>query len=70
MRVIIREVKVCAASDPDGVPGAAIAADDGIQIRCGDGSLSIQRLQPAGKREMDSDEFCRGYGSELLFGKE
>lgn len=43
-----------------------IAKESGtLQITCGEGSLSIDRLKPAGKNEMTVAEFIRGYGSRL-----
>ncbi|MEM9587519.1 MAG: methionyl-tRNA formyltransferase [Planctomycetota bacterium] len=38
-----------------------IAWGDGFRIRCGDGVLVLDRIQPAGKREMDGEEFVRGH---------
>lgn len=39
-----------------------------IVVRCGDGAIAIDRIQPAGKREMEAEEFMRGYGEQLSFG--
>lgn len=36
-----------------------------IIVRTGNGSLCIQRLKPAGKKEMTAAEFLRGYGQSL-----
>jgi len=67
MRVIIREVSLVDSPD-DAKPGDAMADDSGIVVQCGDAALCIPRVQPAGKREMDAQEFVRGYGASLRFG--
>lgn len=38
---------------------------NGLIVYCGEGYLCIDRLKPAGKREMSAAEFIRGYGSRL-----
>lgn len=47
----------------DGAPGEVIAASeaDGIVVNTGSGALSIRRLQPEGKKEMDSGPFLLGH---------
>ncbi|HUT56225.1 MAG TPA: methionyl-tRNA formyltransferase [bacterium] len=46
----------------EGTPGTVLAADkDGIVVACGEGSLSILELQPAGKRRMKAAEFLAGH---------
>ena len=35
-----------------------------MAIGCGDGHVVIERLQPAGKKEMDASEFMRGHRLE------
>lgn len=67
MRVIVREV-TRADSVGDTKPGDAQASDAGIVVECGEGAICIARVQPAGKREMDAQEFVRGYGATLRFG--
>ena len=67
MRLIVREV-THADSPSDAKPGDAQASESGIVVQCGEGALCIARLQPAGKREMDAEEFVRGYGATLRFG--
>ena len=66
MRVIIKEVLIHESAD--GSPGDGEGTDEGIVVQCGDGAILIPRIQPAGKREMESAEFIRGYGSKLKFG--
>lgn len=71
MRVIVKEVMRLESSnelDTQAVAGTGRATDEGIVVKCGEGGLVIRRLQPAGKREMESAEFVRGYGADLLFG--
>lgn len=65
MRLIIKESQVLEAS---GSPGEARHTDEGIVVGCGQNAILISRIQPAGKREMDSEEFVRGYGANLRFG--
>jgi methionyl-tRNA formyltransferase len=36
-----------------------------LVLYCGQGYLDIERLKPAGKKEMSADEFLRGYGDRL-----
>lgn len=42
-------------------PGTVVAASPELLIACGDGSLTIERLQAAGKRAMPAAEFLRGH---------
>lgn len=43
-------------------PGRVLQADDGrLVIACGQGSLRVIELQPAGKKRLTCDEFLRGY---------
>ena len=68
MRVIIHEVSVCDPAEPSLEPGDGRGTDKGIVVQCGDRALCVKRIQPAGKREMVSEEFVRGYGKKLKFG--
>lgn len=58
---IITEAEI---SEADGKPGN-YKKDKDLLIFTGDGSLSIKRIQPSGKREMTAEEFLRGYGPRL-----
>lgn len=69
MRVIVREVAL-RDSTARADPGAGQATEDGIVVQCGQGAVAVTRVQPAGKREMDSAEFVRGYGAKFRFGNE
>ncbi|TWT56633.1 methionyl-tRNA formyltransferase [Allorhodopirellula solitaria] len=63
-------------------PNTAVTADqigcllpsdvkDELAIGCGDGKVIVERLQPAGKNEMDAAEFIRGHRLQpgFRFGK-
>lgn len=67
MRVIIKQIQTD-ATEVGEVPGEAIGTDAGIVVRCGEGTVLVPAIQPAGKREMESAEFIRGYGTKLKFG--
>ncbi len=70
LRLILESVYVADAA-LDLPIGSAKSTDAGtIFVKCGDGILGIERLQPAGKRSMASAEFRRGYGAPVMvFGK-
>lgn len=65
--VIITKVHVMPTQGSDGKPGTIeVIKEKGVlMVTTGNGSLSIQRLQPAGKREMTAQEFLAGYGQAL-----
>lgn len=66
-RLLISRLQVVAAAElpedaREASPATVIASDrDRLWIRTGDGAVSLQRLQPAGKREMEIVEYLRGY---------
>ncbi|HEV2970980.1 MAG TPA: methionyl-tRNA formyltransferase [Pirellulales bacterium] len=61
LRLILESVAARSESH-SASPGTVIAADaSNLLIGCGDGSLAIDRLQPAGKRSMSASEFLRGH---------
>ena len=46
---------------PDAAPGTVLLADaDGLLVACGDGTIRIREVQPAGKRRMAVAEWARG----------
>ncbi|MDU8929506.1 methionyl-tRNA formyltransferase [Alisedimentitalea sp. MJ-SS2] len=47
-----------ALADGSGSPGTAL--DDALTIACGDGAIRITRLQKAGSKAQDADDFLRG----------
>ncbi len=63
LRVLIPEVGPVSSSDTSDYSPGTIVHNDGksLRVKCADGSLSIERLQPVGKRPMAIAEFLRGY---------
>lgn len=41
--------------------GKLLPKNDALLVGCGEGSLSIKKIQPAGKKPMSAGEFIRGY---------
>lgn len=52
-------------SDTSGDPGSVGIKDKKLFICCGEGSLQVERLKPAGKNEMTAAAFIAGYGTRL-----
>lgn len=44
-----------------GAPGTIVAADAGLEVACGEGSLLVLEVQPEGKRRMGVKDFLRGH---------
>lgn len=65
LRLILGPVTVCTDNAPNAESrscGEIVEADgDRLVIRCGDGAIRVERVQPAGKRAMSAEEFLRGY---------
>ena len=63
LRVLILEVTPDPYPDTsDHAPGTVVHNDGkSLRVKCADGSLPIERLQPVGKRPMAIAEFLRGY---------
>jgi methionyl-tRNA formyltransferase len=64
LRIIIDQAAVIneAQTPANSTPGTVIKIDNEVLwIRCGNGALAIQQLQPAGKKSMSAAEFIRGY---------
>lgn len=55
--VILTEVDV---SNMNGTPGSIDISDGSMRVHCGQGSIIIRRLKPAGKKEMDATSFLLG----------
>ncbi len=57
-----RQVLVAAASvvPAAGAPGAVLEASERFVVAAGDGALELERVAPAGKREMTGPEYLRG----------
>jgi methionyl-tRNA formyltransferase len=63
MRLILDHASVAADAEHSGQPGDVVLADKShLLVATGDGLLSLDRVQPAGKRSMAIDEFLRGHG--------
>jgi methionyl-tRNA formyltransferase len=61
LRVILDQVSVQSAAEP-AEPGTTVeVSKDRLVIATGEGSLVIERLQPAGKRAMPVADFLRGH---------
>lgn len=58
-----KDVTIIKAHDIDknGQPGKAIADGKQLIVYCGKQALAIDRLKPAGKKEMSSESFLAGY---------
>jgi len=60
------EVKLFGAradAGPHGAPGEVLAvSDDGLLVACGDGSVRVASVQPAGKRRLSPLDWQRGRG--------
>jgi methionyl-tRNA formyltransferase len=65
LRVIIDDASVVGGTADAVAPGSVAYADaTSVHVATGDGLLSIDRIQPAGKRAMGIDEFQRGHRIE------
>lgn len=64
--VKILKTRIVPCSGGNHVPGRTTIDCDRIIVDCGDGSIDIERLQPAGKRAMDAAEFLNGLGARTL----
>jgi methionyl-tRNA formyltransferase len=61
LRLIIDRVAIASSETASQVPGTVAAADQQLVVATGDGSLSLEKIQPAGKRVLSASEFLRGY---------
>lgn len=50
------------------VPGTVLALKPSLQVQCAEGALAIDRLQPPGKKPMDSAAFLNGAGRNIQIG--
>jgi len=53
-------VKVLRTTKGDGAGAPGTVLDDQLTVACGEGSVRIANVQPAGKRAMTADEYLRG----------
>jgi methionyl-tRNA formyltransferase len=62
LRLVLDQVTALMDVPPAAEPGVIIRCDGkSLWIATGQGTLSIDRLQPAGKRVLEIAEFLRGY---------
>lgn len=54
-----------AVSGKNGTPGDTIVEQKELHIACGEGSLQVLALKPAGKNEMPAEAFLAGYKNRL-----
>ena len=54
---------------PNATPGTIVRCDkQGIDVACGEGTLRILELQPAGSKKMDVQAFMNGHAQQLPVG--
>ena len=62
-RVKVLRARVAESSEGAGTPGTVSPGSAGsIVVACGSGQLEVQRLQPAGRREMQASAYLHGRG--------
>lgn len=62
LNLLLTETMAAESETEAGEPGEIVAiGDEGIEVACGEGTLRILKLKPAGKREMTAAEFLRGH---------
>ncbi|WP_255715775.1 methionyl-tRNA formyltransferase [Rhodopirellula halodulae] len=73
IRVAIRKVTPVKSEATNDKPPGSVVEHEEFAIACGDGHVVIERLQPAGKKEMSGLDFARGHrlepGQMLMVGK-
>lgn len=66
VRLLLEEVHVDQETGQFGTPGTVVAANsEKLTIACGEGTLRLDVIQPAGKRPLKFDEFLRGHPIEI-----
>jgi len=74
LRLILAEMSVSNIERGPNLPGRRVTSDDAtrLDVATGSGVLSLNVIQPAGKRAMSSEEFLRGHpiGAEDRLGGE
>ena len=71
LRVLIPTVGPAVPASSSAAPGTILSSPPGrLLVATGDGTLEIFRIQPSGKRVLETAEFLRGHplGSEARFG--
>ncbi len=60
LRLILDRVQIAEETDSASSPGTVVSADQKLVIATGNGFLSLEQIQPAGKRVMSAADFLRG----------
>jgi methionyl-tRNA formyltransferase len=60
LRLILDRVQIAEEPYPTSDPGSVVSADQKLVIATGNGFLSLEQIQPAGKRVMSAGEYLRG----------
>lgn len=65
--VIITKAHVIPVNHPNDSPGSVSVVKEAneLMVECGNGTICIDKLKPAGKKEMTTTEFIRGYGNRI-----
>lgn len=62
IRLILASVPTVESGELDAPPGTVLEAEgDRLVLAAGEGAVALRRVQPAGKRAMDVEQFLRGY---------
>jgi methionyl-tRNA formyltransferase len=67
LRLLLNDIAVADGIAPEGVePGSVLVSNgEAFEVATGDGTLSLLKVQPAGKRVMTIDEFLRGHSIQV-----
>jgi methionyl-tRNA formyltransferase len=61
VRLIVHQAAINETeSSTNAAPGTVVSVEGQLFVACGRGVLSLQQVQPAGKRAMTAEEFLRG----------
>jgi methionyl-tRNA formyltransferase len=61
LRLILDRVQLAEGGSGSAAPGTVVSVDQKLIIATGAGCLSLEQIQPAGKRVMSAADFLRGY---------
>lgn len=64
--VPVRVIRAKSVPSISGIPGEAMIVDGQLVVVCRDGSLVLEVVQPAGKREMPGSDWFRGLRAEKV----
>ena len=63
LRVAVMKTAPAETGETGAAAGTVLSAGHGgIVVACGTGAVRLERVKPAGSREMSADEFARGHG--------